>query len=133
MQKLGTAERRAEIMRILCRRKYETVSNLAEEFGVSTRTIQRDIEALSITDPIYTQCGRYGGGVYVMENHSMDKTYLTESECAVLHKVVTLAKTKSVCELEEEEIVILERYISQHTKNKFERKINDESKRKKAI
>ena len=133
MQKLGTAERRAEIMRILCRRKYETVSNLAEEFGVSTRTIQRDVEMLSITEPIYTQCGRYGGGVYVMEDYTIEKTYLTESECALLHKVVTLAKNKSLCELDEKEIVILERYISQHTKNKFEGKRNDESKRKKAI
>ena len=54
---MGTAERRAEIMRILCRRRHETISNLAEEFGVSTRTIQRDVEVLSITEPIYTQYG----------------------------------------------------------------------------
>ena len=59
---MGTAERRNEIMRILCRRRHESISNLADEFGVSTRTILRDIEVLSIKEPIYTQCGRYGGG-----------------------------------------------------------------------
>ena len=54
---MGTAERRYEIMKILCRRRYETIRNLASEFGVSMRTVQRDIEALSRTEPIYTQLG----------------------------------------------------------------------------
>lgn len=43
---MGTAERRYEMMKILCRRRYETIRNLASEFGVSMRTVQRDIEAL---------------------------------------------------------------------------------------
>lgn len=60
---MGTAERRNEIMRVLCRKRHETVLNLAKEFGVSERTILRDVVALSLTEPIYTQCGRYGGGV----------------------------------------------------------------------
>ncbi len=60
---MGTAERRTEIMRILCRRRHETISNLAETFGVSRRTIQRDVEILSITQPLYTQSG----------SHSVDK------------------------------------------------------------
>ena len=65
---MGTAERRTEIMRVLYRRRHEKISNLAEEFGVSVRTILRDIEVLSATEPIYTQCGRYYGGVYIMDN-----------------------------------------------------------------
>lgn len=40
---MGTAERRRKMMKILCRRRYETIGNLASEFGVSMRTIQRDI------------------------------------------------------------------------------------------
>ena len=70
---MGTAERRTEIMRVLCRRRHEKISNLAEEFGVSTRTILRDIEVLSIKEPIYTQCGRYGGGVYVTGDYLKEK------------------------------------------------------------
>ena len=57
---MGTAERRYEIMKTLCRRRYETMSNLASELGVSVRTVQRDIEILSGTEPIYTQSGKYG-------------------------------------------------------------------------
>lgn len=36
------------------------------EFEVSERTISRDIEELSLTKPIYTKSGRYGGGVYIL-------------------------------------------------------------------
>ena len=100
---MGTAERRAEIMRILCRRRHETISRLAEEFGVSTRTIQRDVEVLSITEPIYTQCGRYDGGIYVIENYVPDRMYMTESELSVLHKLAILAESKSTCDLSMDE------------------------------
>jgi len=113
---LGTAERRTEIMRILCRRRHETISNLAEEFGVSTRTIQRDIEALSITEPIYTQCGRYDGGVYVTENYVMNKMYMTSPELSVLHKLMFFVENKSLCELTEDECELFKRIIAQYTK-----------------
>ena len=115
---MGTAERRAEIMRILCRRRYETISNLAEEFGVSTRTIQRDVEVLSITEPIYTQCGRYSGGVYVTEDYSIDRMYMTDSELSVLHRLSAIAKSNSRCDLNEEEFLMLRQIISKYTKPK---------------
>lgn len=118
MNALGTAERRAEIMRILCRRRHETISNLAEEFGVSNRTIQRDVEALSVSEPIYTQCGRYDGGVYVMENYIMNRMYMTDSEIDVLHKLLSCAKDKSICNLSEDEMKILDHIISCYTKPK---------------
>lgn len=115
---MGTAERRAEIMRILCRRRHETISKLAEEFGVSTRTILRDVDALSITEPIYTQCGRHGGGVYVMENFEMNRMYMLDSELSVLQKLSLMAKDKSYCHLTEEELTILNRIILLYTKPK---------------
>ena len=113
---MGTAERRTEIMRILCRRRHETISNLAEEFGVSTRTILRDIEVLSITEPIYTQCGRYGGGVYITDNYAMNRMYMSDKELAVLHKVASFAENKSVCNLDENESNLLKTIIAQYTK-----------------
>lgn len=116
---MGTTERRTEIMRILCRRRHETISNLAEEFGVSTRTIQRDVEVLSITEPIYTQCGRYDGGIYVTDDYAMDKMYMTDSELLVLHKLVSIAKNRSVCDLNKDEFKVLNRIISQYTKPKI--------------
>ena len=115
---MGTAERRAEIMRILCRRRHETISNLAEEFGVSTRTILRDVEALSIKEPIYTQCGRYGGGVYVTDNYYMSRMYMTEKELSLLHKLLSFANKKAICELSAEENKLLKLIVSQYTKSK---------------
>ena len=108
---MGTAERRAEMMRILCRRRHETISNLAEEFGVSTRTILRDIEALSITEPIYTQCGRYGGGVYVIDDYAISRMYMSDRELALLHKLASFAERKIVCNLTEDESSLLKTII----------------------
>ena len=127
---MGTAERRAEIMRILCRRRHETISNLAEEFGVSTRTIQRDIEILSITEAIYTRCGRYDGGIYVLDDYVMDRMYMTERELSVLHKLANFVKNKSACDLSKDEVKVLNHIISQYTKPKIERNCDNETKRK---
>lgn len=115
---MGTAERRTEIMRILCRRRHETISNLAEEFGVSTRTILRDVEVLSVTEPIYTKCGRHGGGIYVTDDYSMSRMYMTEKELSVLHKLAQYADKKAICELSAEENKLLKSIISQYTKPK---------------
>ncbi|MBE6761994.1 MAG: HTH domain-containing protein [Ruminococcaceae bacterium] len=115
---MGTAERRTQIMLILCRRRHDTVLNLAKELGVSTRTILRDIEVLSITEPIYTQCGRYGGGIYVTAEYTMTRMYMTEKELAVLHKLSKLADEKAICELSTDESVLLKSIISQYTKQK---------------
>ena len=40
-------ERRAVIFDALCIRRQDTVENLGPEFGVSEKTIRRDIEELS--------------------------------------------------------------------------------------
>lgn len=112
---MGAIERRYEIMRILCRRRYETITNLAREFGVSQRTILRDIAELSLAEPIYTQCGRYGG-VYVLDSYKMERMYMSEKELSVLHRLSTSAAKKEVCVLSEEEKKILHLIISQYTK-----------------
>lgn len=109
----GATERRSEIMKILCRRRSETVGNLAFEFGVSERTIRRDIEVLSLSEPIYTQSGRYGGGVYVEEGYSMYRMYMTETELRVLNKIDGLA---SAYGLDDGEMQVLHSIISAYTK-----------------
>lgn len=113
---METTERRIGIMRTLCRRRHETISNLAREFGVSKRTIARDIEYLSRTEPIYTQVGRYEGGIYVMDDYSMDRMYMSEDELHVLHKLLALADSEKLCLLEKEERDILCAIIAQYTK-----------------
>ena len=115
---MGTAERRYEIMKILCRRRYETMSNLASELGVSVRTVQRDIEILSGTEPIYTQSGKYGGGVYVVEDYFMDRMYMKEQELDVLKKLY-IAADENAQLLTNDEKDLLGQLISQYSKPKL--------------
>ena len=112
---MGTAERRYEIMKMLCRRRHETINHLASEFGVSARTIQRDIEILSRTEPIFTQSGKYGGGVYVVEGYSMDRMYMTDAELEVLHKL-SMAADKDAKLLTFQEKNLLVFLISKYSK-----------------
>lgn len=113
---MGIAERRKEIMRILCRRRFETISNLAEEFGVSRRTIRRDIDILSMAEPIYTQSGRYQGGVYVMDGYYIDQMYMSDKELDVLHKLDNCISLKEKCILTNEEQTIFKKLIADYTK-----------------
>lgn len=114
---MGTAERRYEIMKILCRRRYETIQNLASEFGVSARTIQRDIESLSRTEPIFTKPGKYGGGIYVLDDYSMSRMYMTNAELDILHKLYDAADENARL-LTPDEKELLGSLISQYTKPK---------------
>ena len=59
---MNALERRQMILELLCERRHEKMINLAFEFGVSRRTICRDIEVLSLSYPIYTESCR--GGEY---------------------------------------------------------------------
>ena len=52
---MNTADRRAEIINILLVRRRITAKELADEFHVTVRTIQNDIQALSLGFPIYTK------------------------------------------------------------------------------
>ena len=113
---MGTTERRNAILKTLCRRRHETIRNLATEFEVSERTIRRDIEALSYTEPIYTQTGRHGGGVYIMEGYYMDRMYMSEDEIAVLQKVKNAKSGNNVPFLLAGEEKILEQMIRNYTK-----------------
>lgn len=113
---MGTAERRNAILKALCRRRYDTIRNLAEEFGVSERTIRRDIEVLSYTEPLYTQTGRYYGGVYVVDGYTMDRMYVSQDEAKVLHKLYGIAEERQQCILTKRELSIFKNIIQNYTK-----------------
>lgn len=91
---MGTAERRLEIMKLLCKRRYETMQNLAEEFNVSIRTIKRDIDELTFLMPLYAKSGRHDGGIYVDTDYTMDRMYMTDQEINLLKKVEKLTEDK---------------------------------------
>jgi len=73
-------DRLFEITYILIDKKSATAKELADKFGVSVRTIYRDIDILSSCGiPVYTEKGR-NGGVFIMEQYSLNKTLLTDGE-----------------------------------------------------
>lgn len=113
---MGTAERRNEIMRILCRRRYEKITNLAFELGVCPKTIQRDIGVLSLTEPIYTQTGRYGGGVYVVEGYHIDRIYMSDKESKLLWKILHTLRYDQTVELTSAELEQFEHIVEDYTK-----------------
>ena len=119
---MGTAERRNAILRALCRRRHETISNLAFEFGVSERTIRRDIEILSLTEPIYTQTGRYSGGIYIVDNYKMDQMYMEEDELSVLKKVLGFAEYRQKCILTDKEISVFRGIVKNYSKPQMKEK-----------
>ena len=73
-------ERLIGILSILLQREKVTAPELAEQFEVSRRTIQRDIESLCRAGiPIATTQGS-GGGISIMEGYRVDRTVLTAPE-----------------------------------------------------
>lgn len=73
-------DRLFQIVHILIEQKKITAKDLAERFSVSTRTIYRDIDTLSINGiPIITTKGKQGG-ISLMDHFVMDKSVLTKEE-----------------------------------------------------
>jgi len=69
-----------EIVTILLNRETVTAKELAERFGVSSRTIYRDIDALSSAGvPVYTNRGN-NGGISLLEDYTLNKAVLSKSE-----------------------------------------------------
>ena len=84
-----------EITLILLNKKSVTAGELAERFGVSSRTIYRDIDDLSSAGiPVFTNKGS-GGGISLLENYAINRAMLTEHERdSLLLALKTLQATK---------------------------------------
>ena len=91
--RLTATERREEIMNRMIIRRKDTIENLAHEFGVSRRTIERDIEYLETRYPIKACQGKYGG-VYVEEWYHPFKNTLSIEEALVLRDLCERATEK---------------------------------------
>ena len=84
-----------EITTILLNRRTVTAAELAERFGVSTRTIYRDIEVLSGSGvPVYTTQGAKGG-ISLLENYALNRALLSDEESgSILLALRTLQSTR---------------------------------------
>lgn len=71
---------------------------------------------LSLTEPIYTQCGRYGGGIYVIDGYYSDRNYLNNNEIELLNKVTNIINNRSKDSLSLEELSLLNSIITKYKK-----------------
>lgn len=72
------------IITILLQKEKITISQLAERFEVSCRTIQRDLDNICKAGiPIVSMQG-YGGGLSVAEGYKINKTILTQKELSAI-------------------------------------------------
>ena len=88
-------ERRKMLLERLCVRRHETRENFATEFGVSLRTIERDVVRLMSEYPVITTQG-YGGGIGVEDWYKPDMKYLTDQQVELLEELLpTLTESKA--------------------------------------
>lgn len=79
-KKAVKVDRLIGILSVLLQKDRVTMSELAEKFEVSRRTVVRDLEALNMAGiPIAASKGQ-GGGVYIMEGYRLDRTVLSSSD-----------------------------------------------------
>lgn len=99
-------ERLISIIYILMNKGTVTAGELAERFEVSTRTIYRDIEALSIAGiPVYCKKGK-NGGISLTEEFVLNKMLITkEEQQEILAALVGLQETEAVEDNREQEIL----------------------------
>ena len=84
---MDSNERRQRLLEVLCTRRHDTCEKLAREFNVCQRTIRYDIEALMCSYPVETACGRYGGGVRVVDGYTLHRRSLTAKQSAFLRRL----------------------------------------------
>ena len=111
---MGTAERRLELLKYLCKARKATLHELADRFGVSIRTIQRDIYEIELTFyvPLEIRKGKYDGGVYIVGDYSFDRADMHSDELALLSKIQKLVKNQ----LSDQDCALLSHIIKAYPK-----------------
>ncbi len=106
-------------MQFLCKNRCAKMQALADLYGVTVRTIKRDIDELGDIIPIVTQKGRYEGGVKIMDGYSWDKIYMSKEDICLLNEVCQAAKEKKALDFNAEKLIQLENIIRIYTNPKF--------------
>lgn len=86
-------ERRKKIIERLSCRRYETIPQLAHEFGVSRSTIKRDLTILLTEYPIVSICGK-GGGISLPEGYYISEKHLSPMQADAIRKCLLTANSE---------------------------------------
>ena len=84
----ATTERRQQMLEYISIHRHVQYQDLMDEFHISKKTAQRDVEILSCSYPIYTRT-TYAGGIFAMEEWYASKSYLHDDQEALLRKLLT--------------------------------------------
>ncbi|MFV5995383.1 helix-turn-helix transcriptional regulator [Streptomyces sp. NPDC056231] len=81
---MNRQQRLLAMLAALQARRRTTAKELATEFGVSVRTVLRDVEALAAAEvPVFTEQGRYGG-IVLLPGTQLDVSRLSDTEAELL-------------------------------------------------
>ena len=101
-------ERRNNIYAELRAQRHLTIDYLAEKYSVNEKTIRRDIDELTLTYPIETVRGRYGGGIKLADWYHPMQSTLSSKQIALLKKLAP--------SLEGDDLVVMNSILSQFTR-----------------
>ena len=87
----SAVDRRIAVLELLCGQRHSNIAELMSEFNVSRSTIIRDLQALSISHPIFTVPGN-GGGIYMADGYYLGRKYLKSYQQALLKSLLTNLK-----------------------------------------
>jgi len=86
MGEIMKIDRLLGILMQLINKEKVTAKELADHFEVSVRTIQRDMDTLSMAGiPLYADVGK-NGGYALLDNYKLEKSFLSKSEANILIK-----------------------------------------------
>jgi predicted DNA-binding transcriptional regulator YafY len=118
------SKRLIELMMVVNQRKKFTARELAEEFGVSVRTIMRDLQVLSeLGVPLYTEYGPHGG-YRVLKERQLPPIAFSEQEAVAIFFAYQSLQYYGALPFADESITALDKfyyYLPDDTKLKIDK------------
>ncbi|MFD0870956.1 helix-turn-helix transcriptional regulator [Paenibacillus residui] len=109
---MSKAKRLMELIVEVNRKRRFTVKELANEFGVSTRTILRDLQELSeLGVPLYSEVGPHGG-YRILQERLLPPIAFTEREAAAVFFAVQALRHYSCLPFETETSAVLNKFYN---------------------
>ena len=108
--------RRVKIIELLNLRRRDTMQNLADEFGVSWDTIQRDITILEQEYPLEITRGN-GGGVAFPDGYHLTQRHLTAKQAQAVREAGLRLDIEAPVPEAPSMTMALERYIVEYNKS----------------
>ena len=84
----ATNERRQAMIEFISVNRKTSLHELMTVFGISQKTVQRDLEILSCSYPVYTVQGK-GGGIRVADGWYLSRSYLSDTQEAFLRDLMS--------------------------------------------